>query len=139
MRLELGPLPSSAVSAWLGYAFSVVGDGDVSNLPADVVEHFARFLGEWQAIAEANDEFHWAAEMPNDLAEYLTLAFYRLAQRLADRAERTGSRFAPEGTDEFYGMLVHRLLEALAAEGGPSGAAFSQHLLAFWPGLEDLP
>lgn len=139
MHLELGPLPSTAATAWLEYAISVIGAGDVSNLPPDVVDHFARFLGEWQAVAEAHDEFFWEADIPADLAEYLTLAFYRLAQRLADQAERTGTAFAPEGAVEFYGMLVRRLLDSLAEGGGQSGAEFSEHLLNFWPGLDQLP
>ena len=42
---------------------------------------------------------------------------------------------SPPGARMFYVVLVHGLLDALAAEG-PGAAEFSDHLRSFWPGLE---
>lgn len=140
MHVEVGPLPSASALAWLDYAAAVLSSdqrtptaGD--DLPGDVVESFASYIGEWYQEAMRGPEFLWVADVPEELAEYLVLAFYRIVQRLAKGAEARGAPMSPPAGQTFYVMLVRGLLDALAAEG-PGPAEFSDHLKSFWPGLE---
>jgi len=141
VRVEVGPLPSASVLAWLDYARTVLSSGQVprgpgDDVPADATESFARYLAEWQDAALRDDEFHWTTDVPSEVVEYLVLAFFRLVQHLAEAAEAGDGPGAPADGDQFYVMLVHGLLDALAAES--TGAAeFADHLRSFWPGLEE--
>ena len=78
--------------------------------------------------------FTWEGEVPREEAEYLFHAFFRVATHLSAEAETRGPR-APEGSDRFYRCLVAGLLTALDQEGDAT-SEFSEHLRAFWPGLE---
>lgn len=151
MHVEVGPLPSSSVLAWVGYAEAVLGaerveDGpamvlvdDVAtvadDVPFDAVASFARYLVEWRAIASTEPQFSWSADIPGEVAEYLVLAFYRVVRRLNKTAEDRGEVLAPPEGEAFYNSLVDRLLRALAAEG-PGSAEFADHLRSFWPGMQ---
>ncbi len=133
-------MPSASVLAWLEYAGVVlVQDGVVPTLgddiPADASESFMGYIAAWHAAAERAPEFHWEADLPGEVAEYLVLAFYRIVERLAEAAEARGARRSPPEGQTFYVTLVHGLLDALANEG-PGAAEFSDHLRSFWPGLD---
>lgn len=138
--MEVGPLPSASALAWLDFAASVLSSdqgtltpGD--DIPGDVVESFVSYIGEWHEEATRSPEFLWTADVPEEVAEYLVLAFYRIAQRLAKGAEGRAEPLSPPAGQTFYVMLVQGLLDALAAEG-PGPAEFSDHLKSFWPGLD---
>ncbi|MCU1454764.1 MAG: hypothetical protein JWN46_2910 [Acidimicrobiales bacterium] len=151
MHVEVGPLPSSSVLAWVGYAEAVLGaesaedrpvlvvPDDVpaaaADVPYDAISSFAQYLIEWRAIATAGPVFTWSSDIPGELAEYLVLAFYRVVRRLNKAAEARGEVLAPPEGEAFYNSLVDRLLRALAAEG-PGSAEFADHLRSFWPGMQ---
>jgi hypothetical protein len=151
VHVEVGPLPSSSVLAWVSYAEAVLGaesadDGpglvvpdDVpaaaSDVPFDAVAAFAQYLVEWRTIATAGPDFSWSADIPSEVAEYLVLAFYRVVRRLNKAAEARGEVLAPPEGEAFYNSLVDRLLRALAAEG-PGSSEFADHLRSFWPGMQ---
>lgn len=126
-------MPSPSALSWIDYASGVVAAPD-PTLSDDVTGRFRSLLEEWRSIAERSGTFHWSIELPVDMAEYLVHAFFRLAWRLAEQAEQHGGATAPPEGDRFYRLLVRSLLDALAADGGPSAAAFSEHLRSFWPG-----
>jgi hypothetical protein len=140
MRVEIGPVTASSVTAWVGYARKaldeVVGEpgSDGVWIPDDTVATFTSYLDKWERAAAGVDEVHWAAEIPADEAEYLSHAFFRIASNLAARAEERGYTMAPPESDEFYKALVTAFLSALDAEG-QSSQEFSEHLRSFWPGL----
>ncbi len=139
MHVEVGPVPSASVLAWLDYAEAVISSDEAAptagdDIPADVTESFARYIAEWHRQASRDPEFLWTADIPDEVAEYLILAFYRVVQRLAKAAEARGTALSPPEGEAFYVMLVHGLLDGLAAEG-PGAAEFSDHLKSFWPGL----
>jgi hypothetical protein len=137
--VRLGPLETQSARAWIDYARTVLdavsteAGGDGVWLPADAVAGFERFLAEWTRAAEA-DPFTWEGEVPREEAEYLFHAFFRVATHLATEAE-AGGRRAPDESDAFYHALVAGLLTALDHEGEAT-SEFSEHLRAFWPGLE---
>jgi hypothetical protein len=141
VRVEIGPVSATSVTAWVGYARKaldeVVGEpgSDGVWIPDDTMATFAGYLDQWEGAAKGVDEFQWASEIPADEAEYLSHAFFRIASNLANRAEERGYSMAPPEGDEFYKALVVSFLAALDAEG-PSSQEFSEHLRSFWPGLE---
>lgn len=139
MRVEFGPVPSSSAIAWIDYAETVLRSGGPepysdTDAPTDAVSAFLTYLGEWRRAAEASEAFTWSIELPEEVAEYQVLAFYRIVRRLAEAAETRGQRLAPPEGQEFYLMLVDRLLDALASEGA-GASEFAEHLRSFWPGL----
>lgn len=131
MHVVVGPASSESATAFVDYASSVL-DRDVAELPADVVHPFRRYLAEWRNLASVGTAFEWDTEVPAETAEYLVLAFYRMAKRLAEAAATAGPA-APPAADEFYRLLVTALLDGLVAEGHAS-AEFAEHLRSFWPG-----
>jgi hypothetical protein len=140
VHVELGPLPSDSVLAWLDYAGTVLmHDGAApplaDDVPADATRSFLGYITEWHKAALRDPEFHWESDMPGEVAEYLVLAFYRIVQRLAEAAELRGAPLAPPEGHAFYVTLVHGLLDSLANEG-PGAKEFSDHLRSFWPGLD---
>lgn len=141
--MQIGPVSATSVTAWVGYARQaldgVVGDpgSDGVGLPDDTVETFVAYLDDWEAAATGVEEMRWEHEVPADEAEYLSHAFFRVANNLAARSEERGYAEAPPESEAFYRMLVSSFLRALEAEGQAS-LEFSEHLRSFWPGLEDI-
>lgn len=141
MRVQIGPVSSGSVTAWVGYARTALDDvvtepgGDGVWLPEDTVETFRKYLTSWEDEAASCEEFRWASDIPADEAEYLSHAFFRIASHLATRASERGYPMAPPESDEYYKALVEAFLGALDAEGN-SSQEFSEHLRSFWPGLE---
>jgi hypothetical protein len=141
MHVELGPLPSSSASAWVRYAREVLVTPrahDAETLPDGVREGFERYLNEWDKAASAGPSFRWATDVDPELVEYLVHAFYRVAVRLSEEAERRGGKLAPPEGDLFYETLVRALLDAMSRET-PAAAEFADHLRAFWPGVTPTP
>lgn len=142
MRVQIGPVSATSVTAWVGYARKALDEtvdapgGDGVWLPDDTVATFVHYLDEWEKAAAGVDEVRWTAEIPADEAEYLSHAFFRIASNLANRAEERGYTLAPPVSEEFYRALVTSFLTALKEEGHGSDE-FSEHLRSFWPGLED--
>jgi hypothetical protein len=137
VHVELGPLPSESATLWLAYAREVLGARrahDAETLPDEVRDGFERYLTEWEKAASEDASFRWSTEVDPELVEYLVHAFYRVAVRLSEEAERRGGKLAPPGGDVFYTALVRALLGAIAKEN-PAAAEFAEHLRAFWPGV----
>jgi hypothetical protein len=134
MHVAVGPVPSASAIAFVDYAERVLGEpnGPGADLPSDVVDGFGAYLVEWRKLAGARSELIWETDVPLELAEYLVHAFYRLAQRVDQRAQLGGGG-PPEAGGAFYLSLVEGLLVGLAEEGA-SGKEFAEHLRTFWPG-----
>ncbi len=141
MRVQIGPVPATSVTAWVGYARKALDEvvdepgGDGVWLPDDTVATFVRYLDDWERTAGRDETFRWTSDIPADEAEYLSHAFFRVASNLAARAEKRGYKMAPPEGEEFYRVLVESFLTALDREG-QSSQEFAEHLRSFWPGLE---
>ncbi|MEJ7585686.1 MAG: hypothetical protein WKF43_16755, partial [Acidimicrobiales bacterium] len=127
MHVDVGPASAESAAAFVDYAGNVIDKGG-GDLPPDVVDAFRGYLSEWRTLAEKGAAFHWDTDVPADIAEYLVLAFFRLAQRLQETAETYG-RAAPPEAEEFYRLLVAALLDGLIDESQAS-AEFAEHLRA---------
>lgn len=140
MRVVVGPVSAASALAWLDYADDVLDElggmapGECFATP-EVIEVFRGYITSWRASA-VGPELLWERDIPAERVEYDMHAFQRVAEVLADRAERQGTA-APEAGEDFYLALLQGVLTALEAEG-PSSAAFAQHLAEFWPGREPL-
>ena len=81
MRVQIGPVSATSVTAWVGYARKALDEtvdapgGDGVWLPDDTVATFVHYLDEWEKAAAGVDEVRWTAEIPADEAEYLSHAF----------------------------------------------------------------
>ena len=145
MLLEVGPVSSPAVIAWIDYAeavLAVTADEPASDVvdesfddyvPAEVYDQFAGYLQDWRPIAESTDEFHWMLDIEPEVAEYLVHTFFKLSWRQA-RADDHGLRMSSSAV-VFNRHLVKRMLGSLSSEG-PAEAEFAEHLRSFWPGLD---
>lgn len=138
--MHVGPASSSSALAWIGYARSVLDRSDgivgADALPDEVRDRFGALLGAWEDAARRSDELHWEADVEPDEVEFLAHAFLRIAEALAERAERGGGPSAPPEGDEFYQALVTGIVDALAAEDR-ARAEFAEQLRQEWPGLAD--
>jgi len=143
--LEVGPVSSDAVIAWIDYAEQVlatttddpspdvVDEAFDDHVPAEVYAQFAAYLRDWRPIAESTPEFHWTLDVEPEVAEYLVHAFFKLSWRQA-RVAAEAPRMSPSAI-VFNRHLVKRMLGSLSSEG-PAEAEFAEHLRSFWPGLD---
>jgi hypothetical protein len=137
MRVEIGPVEASSARAWIAFAREVLAQRrahDAETLPDDVRDGFEGYLAEWEAAARG-EQLRWESEVDVELLEYLVHAFYRVATRLAEEAERRCSRASPPEGEAFYRCLVSGLLDALSSAGN-GHASFADELRPFWPGYE---
>lgn len=136
----MGPLPSSSVLAWVGYARAVLADieqgeaGLDTPLDCELLDAFHGYLDEWERIATKGPVFSWKTSLEAEMAEYLLHGFHRVVERLAKEAEARGASLTPPDAEAFYVALVQALLDGLTEEG-PVGAEFAGYLRSFWPGL----
>jgi hypothetical protein len=140
VKVELGPLPSGAVLAWVAYAQAILTElrvegSSLPRVPPDVLQEFDRYLEQWQAVARAGEVFRWSGQAEAEEVEYLLHAWFNLAQFLSNHEGAGGPRSPAEG-QLFYDAAVTALLDGLRAEGRESTTLFADHLGAFWPGRQ---
>jgi hypothetical protein len=104
-------------------------------LAPEVIEGFAGFLAEWEAVARSSETFLWETEVDPEQIEFLALALFKIAVSLdADPpAELAAGR--PTAADPFYQAFVLAFLDAMRAEN-KSLAAYAEELRSSWPGLD---
>ena len=146
MHVQVGPVSSASVIAWVGYAREVLGrvtGHEETGSPAvgpDAVASFERYLAAWAEIAARSPQFLWTADVDPEEVEYLAYTWFVLAgQVLAGdattaRARRGLPRRPPE-SEEFFQSLVTAMLDALSQEGR-SLHEFAEQLREDWPGLQ---
>jgi hypothetical protein len=141
MRVVIGPVSAASANAWLDYADDVLDElgamapGECFATP-EMIETFRGYVTSWREAAAQGAEVVWEREIPPEHVEYHMHAFQRVAEVLAERAEREGVAAPPAGED-FYLAVLQGVLSALEAEG-PASAAFADHLSEFWPGRDPL-
>jgi hypothetical protein len=138
VHVELGPLPSRAVLAWVAYAQDVVADlraggPSLPRVPVDLLDSFERYLEQWKAAAGTAEVFEWSGEADTEEVEYLLHTWFNLAQSLSTRAGADGRHAHADG-QVFYDAVLTALLDGLRAEGRETTTLFADHLSAFWPG-----
>ena len=145
MLLEVGPVSSDAVIAWIDYAEQVlatvtdepspdaVDEAFDDHVPDDVFAQFAVYLHDWRPIAESTAEFHWTLDVEPEVAEYLVHAFFKMSWHQA-RVPAEGLRLTSSAA-LFNRHLVKRMLGSLSGEGHAE-AEFAEHLRSFWSGLD---
>ena len=145
MHVQVGPVSSASVIAWVGYARAVldhVGRGDPTTGPtvsADAVASFERYLATWAEVAARDEPFVWTADVDPEEVEFLAYTWFTLAGQLqadspSNAAARRGLPTRPEASEEFFQSLVTAMLDALADEGR-SLREFAEQLRDDWPGL----
>lgn len=140
MRLQVGPIASSSVLAWVDYAREAIDDivSDPFETPFDpaVLDAFRSYLDTWEREARRGDEFSWEQDIPAEVAEYQVHAFHQMVSRLAMAAELRGEALQPQEAEPFYQALVAGVIDALLVEGD-AAAEYGVHLRSFWPGFAD--
>ena len=146
MHVQVGPVSSASVIAWVGYARAVlgqVGRSDPATIPmvsADAVTAFERYLTTWAEVAARDATFVWTAEVDPEEVEFLAYTWFTLAGQLqagspSGTAARRGLPTRPDASEEFFQSLVRSMLDALADEGR-SLQEFAEQLRDDWPGLQ---
>lgn len=120
VTLTLGPLPSSAARVWIRNTSDIVEcvrshkDELGLEVPDSVTELFLRYLKEWLDVAEANDEFFWAASAEADNARRL-IEYWAAIDALSDeQMQSIGCTWSPPEGEPFFIALTTAVLEALA-------------------------
>ena len=78
-------------------------------------ETFGHYLDTWQQVAEANDEFHWAARAPAAQVEHLVEAWASIDRIDEDRLRALGCAWSGPLGRPFFDALTAAVLRALAA------------------------
>lgn len=120
VSLTLGPLPSSAARVWIRNTARIVEcvrqhkDELGLDVPDAVTELFLRYLQEWLDVAEANEEFYWAASAEADNARRL-IEYWAAIDALTDeQMEAIDCSWSPPEGEPFFVALTTAVLEGLA-------------------------
>lgn len=120
LTLTLGPLPSSAARVWIRNTMRIVQcvqehDATLNlGVPEAVTDLFLRYLKEWLDVADANDEFFWAAAAEADTARRL-IEYWAVIDALSDeQMDAIGCSWSPPEGEPFFIALTTAVLEALA-------------------------
>jgi hypothetical protein len=132
--LELGPIPSPAVRAWINYARETIHHmrgANTTDLPPRVFDAFSSLLDEWDAVARAEPVFRWTTEESPEQVAYLLEWLYRFGVQVEDQAETGAVHLRPPEADKFHVLLVRTVLETLAREE-PSQSLFVEEMRRRW-------
>ena len=138
------PVASASALAWVGYARKALHEAVDEpekrvELPADVLPILERFLDDWEAQAKAAPSMTLSFDISDDQAEYLSHAFFRVADFLSQRARARGFDDAPQEGEEFYNALVESVIVGLEHGEDESTTEFGDYLRTFWPRSTDVP
>lgn len=146
MQVQIGPVSSQSVLAWVTYARAVlvaVTEGvDEPAVSPEVVDAFERYLSAWADHAAGDEQFVWTADLDAEEVEFLAYTWFTLAGNLAAGGGRVAAKVRarvpprPDASEEFYQSLVTTMLDALAQEGR-SLREFAEQLRDDWPGLQE--
>ncbi len=133
MRVDIGPVPSDSVKAWISFSRGVVAQlrSDPGDIPPRALDRFSGYMDAWSAVAERSDPFRWSGEVTAEMLEYLTNWLHKTAVRVQADAEAGKGRTRPPEADKFHIVLVRSMLDALEREG-PGPAQFAEQLRAEW-------
>lgn len=118
--LRLGPLASSAARVWIPNTMAIVAAVDAHaeelalNLPDGVTELFHRYLRDWLTVAEAGDEFYWAATASAAATRQLLEVWAQIDALTDEQMEILGCSWSPPEGTPFFNALTQGVLEALA-------------------------
>ena len=139
MRIEVGPVPSESVIAYVALARERLDiiRRDPQSLAQTLTPHlmdvFVSYLDRWERVAKQGGEFMWADDLTAERLEYVSYAFFLTVQLMTDRLE--GGVPAP-GHDlraPFRTALVVGFLSAM--EGNPEiDQDRLQYMKDNWPG-----
>lgn len=120
VTIQLGPVPSSAARVWIRNTSAIVQavrdhkDELGIDVPDEVTDLFLRYLAEWLDVAEAHDEFYWAAAADVRNARRL-IEYWAAIDALTDeQMARLGVTWSPPEGEQFFVALTTAVLEALA-------------------------
>ena len=144
VHVQMSPVASTSALAWCGYARKALHEAvddpaTPIDLPPDVIPALERFVDDWEQRAAEGPTLTLAFEISSGEAEYLTHAFFRIADYLSDRAKARGFDDAPEEGEAFYNALVEAVIDALEHGEDDSTAEFADYLRAFWPRSSEVP
>lgn len=135
LQLDVGPVPSAGVRAWVRWAQNLTGQlRRAPRTPAPsgrALETFDAYLRQWDSLAKAQDVFRWRTRLDADDVEYLLHIFHTVMRQRAVGADGR-MVLAPAQGRPFYELLTGRLLIGLTGDGGPR-MAFAESVRSSWP------
>ncbi|MDQ1438975.1 MAG: hypothetical protein QOK43_2604 [Acidimicrobiaceae bacterium] len=120
LALRLGPLPSSAARVWIRNTTAIVTavrDHPAEtglDLPDRVYDLFLQYLAAWLAVAEAQDEFYWAAGADPESARLLIEAWAAIDALPDETIAALGCAWSPPEGEPFFHALTGAVMDALA-------------------------
>ncbi|HEV7887774.1 MAG TPA: response regulator [Acidimicrobiales bacterium] len=129
VTLRLGPLPSAAARVWIPNTIRIIEavgehlDELGLDLPDGVTDLFLDYLREWQAVADAEDEFFWAASADAESARRLVECWAAIDALPEERITALGCRWSPPEGTPFFIALTQAVLDGLARHAALSDLA----------------
>jgi CheY-like chemotaxis protein len=120
ITLRLGPLPAEAARTWIPNTMAIVAavhnhaDELGLAIPEGVTDLFLGYLREWLAVAEAEDEFFWAATASAASARQLIECWAAIDSLTDDQLARLQVQWSPPAGEPFFLALTQAVIEALA-------------------------
>jgi CheY-like chemotaxis protein len=120
ITLRLGPLSSEPARVWIPNTMAIVAAVHTNraelglDLPDRVTELFLQYLREWLAVAEAEDEFFWAATASAASARELIECWAAIDLLSDEQMARLGVAWSPPEGEPFFLALTQSVLDALA-------------------------
>lgn len=120
LTLTLGPLPSSIARVWIENTLKIIRGVDAHrdelglDLPDGITDLFVGYLQAWLDVAEANDEFFWAAGADPDDARRLVECWATIDSMTDEQLALIDCHWSPPEGEPFFVALTAAVLDALA-------------------------
>jgi CheY-like chemotaxis protein len=118
--VQIGPVPSDSALDWIDNSCRIVAavraNPELTEAPVDaeVLGTFEDYLATWRDVAQANEEFVWAASATPSEVDRLLSAWATIDRIPEERLEALGLSFTAERGRLFYETITSAVMEALA-------------------------
>ena len=136
VRVELGPVPSTAAHVWLSSTLRIVAAISAHpelvafEAPKEVSDTFTRYLLQWLDMAERSDVFRWTGNEDAATLRALLTYWVRIDQLSDDDIERLGVSWSPPDGQPFFEALTSGVIEAIAET--PEFGELAAELAEIW-------
>lgn len=121
LAVTVGPVGSDSALAWIENTTHILEavqrSPGVTDIPIDpaVIATFTDYLGVWRNVAQASDEFTWAARASADEVQRLVEAWGSIDRIEDDRLRELGCEWSSPLGRSFFDALTAAMLGVLAS------------------------
>ena len=143
MRVALGPVPSSSVTAWVDNALLGVSLAERGGrafpfaAPSASLAPAIEFFAEWVNVARADPEgeFRWAGDVDGEVALHLLRYWHNIGRAMLELSSEGEVPKLDPGAEQFADALLRALLDGLVAERRME-SAMAERMWRSWPRIQ---